>query len=772
MNESMTRVDRAEIERFEQAVESYLAHEMDPERFMFIRLQQGVYGQRQEGLNMVRVKIPGGQLGVVQIEAIADCLERYSTHHSAHVTTRQDIQLHFVPLPKTPAVLRRLAEAGLTTREACNNTIRNITMCPLAGVCPRERVAICEFKEAAVAYLLRHPLTQHLPRKFKTSFSGCEADCAQGMIHDLGIVAVREDGRAGFRVLAGGGLGHKPHEAIVLERLLPEEDLLPAIEAVVSLHHRYSDRTRRAKSRLKFLVQRFGVDGFIARYREEFGRTRAAVAAKPRPRGTWREPQPGPAGGAGAPRTVITQRQAGLHAVPVSLPIGDIRAEQLRAVAHLMRAAGLTEVRTTQDQNLLLLNVPAASLPAVHQALAQVGLGAPKAGDDCVACPGTSTCRLGITSSKVIGARLSGGPLDLRIRVSGCQNGCAQPETGDIGIYGQGKRLHGKLIPHYQMYFGGDGRANGGIAIKGPEVPAARIEQAIELVKKTYAETRAADESFFAWTRRQARNFFHELLAPLIAVAPHELAAVQSDHGESAPFRVLQLGGGECAGAMHEHLASNFSEAAYERACRNAFIYQREYDKALECVQAIARLVGQALLSATHLPPAGDLAGIARALRAAQPAIAERLADIARRHAALSVDFDAAAFSGLNRDLDAWMDEAARLCMALDAQLDLTLALAEKPVTSAFSEVVTLDLSGHPCPANYLLARVRLEQAAAGDELELILESGQPARSVTASLEADGHVLVRSEETGATTRVRVRRRPAVRPPAAQIATVD
>ena len=280
-------VNEAELVHFEQTLRAFLDGRVDTDRFTAMRLQQGVYGQRQEGVNMVRIKLPGGRVTAAQLTAIAEGLERYARHDAVHITTRQDIQMHFVPLEHTPAVLRLLAGAGLTTREACGNTIRNITTCPLAGVCPREHVDVSRHLRGAVRHFLRNPLNQQLPRKFKISLSGCEADCAQGMTQDLGVVAARKDGRFGFKVLAGGGLGHKPRAAIVVEPFIEEKDLLLVMEAIVALHNRYSDRTRRAKSRIKFLVDRFGPEGFVAKYRAELARVKMALAGRDYPKGAW-----------------------------------------------------------------------------------------------------------------------------------------------------------------------------------------------------------------------------------------------------------------------------------------------------------------------------------------------------------------------------------------------------------------------------------------------------------------------------------------------------
>src|SRR5689334_17226953 len=358
LNQSLA--DFAEIDQYARDLEGFRSLQIDADRFTAIRLQMGCYGQRQEGVNMVRIKIPGGRITPAQLRVIGDVLEQYSRIETAHVTTRQDIQLHHVPLENTPDAMRALARAGLTTREACGNTIRNVTACPLAGVCPREHTDVNHHLQTAVRHFLRNPLNQQMPRKFKISFSGCEADCAQGMIHDLGIVAVRDGERFGFKIMAGGGLGHKPHEAILVESFIEERELLIAMEAVVTLHNKYSDRTKRAKSRIKFLVDRFGAEGFLERYREEYARIHEAYGQREFPPGQWRDDAKGPVPGSGAPRQVFLQKQEAHVVFPVALSIGSLTAAQLRGIAAIAEDRGLTDLRTTQDQNLMFLNVPEA----------------------------------------------------------------------------------------------------------------------------------------------------------------------------------------------------------------------------------------------------------------------------------------------------------------------------------------------------------------------------------------------------------------------------
>lgn len=676
-----------EITRYEQALKDFQAGALDADRFQGVRLQLGLYGQRQAGVHMVRVKLPGGRVLPHQLRAIADVVEQQSERGFAHITTRQDIQVHFVPLADTPQALRRLARDGLTTREACNNTVRNVTACPLAGVCWREHVDVKPFVQGVARHFLRHPATQSMPRKFKISFSGCEADCAQGLIHDIGVIAVRhEDGRLGFKVLAAGGLGHKPREALVIEPFIDEKDLLPVLEAAIALHNRYSDATRRARSRSKFLVDRFGPEDFIAKYREELDRTRVALAGQLHPQGRWITGKNGDAAGAGAPRRLYKQKQPGLYVYPVTVPQGELSVAALRGIAGLAENLGLEDIRTTQDQNLMLLNVPEAALSAVNTGLAKIGLAAPRRGDNIVACPGASTCRLGITASMKLAPKLSGGDKDLRLRISGCHNGCAQPETGDIGIYGEGKRLFGKLIPHYQLYFGGDGSDGAGLALKGPSVPSARIESAIERVQETYATGRKELESFYHWTRRQAPGYFNNLLSDLAGVSEHEAESLRRDHGDSADFRVLSLGGGECGAPAKASVAPLYYEAANERRYRNAYYMQREFGEALACAEAIARLVGKALLFPA-LCDEENLAAHMQGKAIEQPGLAGKYAELVAGFARLRNHPDDKALAGLFAELDAWTAEAGQYNLGQDRQLDLTGML---PQVAAAAQVAAL----------------------------------------------------------------------------------
>jgi len=364
----------------------------------------------------------------------------------------------------------------------------------------------------------------------------------------------------------------------------------------------------------------------------------------------------------------------------VSVHLGHLPADQLRALSALMRSHGLDDIRTSQDQNLVIRNVPQSRVADIASGLDAIGLGLPKAGDNVVACPGTSTCRLGITASQPLGARLDGRGLDLRIRVSGCHNGCAQPETGDIGIYGEGNRMHGRLIPHYQLYLGGDGMAGGRIGRKGPSVPVARIEAAIDRIVKAYDQARTSEQAFFQWAHAQTDDYFATLLADLVEVKEEDLDSVLRDVDGESDFKVAQLGGGECAGVSQVFIGAAFFAAGHERRYRDAFRAQGRVADATACATAMLRLIGQGLNDLVN-PAASfrvrkvltDLGDLARVLDGRiPPALSATFARFAQD---LSAETPPADHDALFAAIDAWVIDAAAFSVERDPQLDLSGAL-------------------------------------------------------------------------------------------------
>ena len=556
----------SDIDAFRDALARYRSGEWDDERWTAFRLRFGVYGQRQPGVQMVRIKIPGGILPVAWARAVARVNRKFA-RGEAHITTRQDFQIYFVQLDEVPAMMEQLHGAGLTTREACGNTLRNMSSCALAGVCPRERVDAGKVAERLSRSWIRSPLVQHMPRKFKVSVSGCATDCGAASIHDLGLVAVEKDGEPGFRVFGGGGLGGIPRSAVVLSDFVTEEELPAVLEALVRLHQRYSNRVNRNAARIKFLVKRFGEDKFRALFHEEFARAKT-LPQRPWEPLEWRQPTDAPE--PTSPGGVVWQHN-GRMSVVVSPELGLVTSDQLEALADIAERYAFEDLRTTRDQNIAILGVEPESVQEVVEAVRAIGLAVEDhVGDvpDVVSCPGTTTCRIGITNSQNFGREILDqvrdyAPLpNVTLRISGCQNACGLHQVGDFGFRGMGKKIDGRNAPQYQIYIGGNAREAGAIGLAGPIVPALHAKDALKLLMDGYAEGRINGESVRDWALRLGKPGLVQLLAPLEGRTAEDGAKVYVDWGESAGFEPPTSTRAECAAGyaidiLHRDLADD-----------------------------------------------------------------------------------------------------------------------------------------------------------------------------------------------------------------------
>jgi len=430
---------RADIELFRSYAEKFTAGELTDDEFRAQRLRRGVYSQRQAGVHMIRTKIPGGTMTAAQMDQLAAIADEFCGG-KGHLTTRQNIQYHFVPLPQVADLLERLADFRLTTREACYNTVRNVTACPLSGLLADEVFDVHPYARQVAFAFLHQELTDSMPRKFKITFSGCKEDCMVGAIHDIGLRAVIRDGQRGFRMLVGGGLGPLPVEAHVLDEFVPVERLVNRCEAVLRLFNTHGNRIPTPE------VIPDGFGGF---------------QSAPPPLGTGAELPPvlGSNGRRGADyerwleTNIREQKQTGYAMVTVKVAQGNLTGVQMHGLAHLARTAGDGLWRVTIDQNLVLAYVPLRALPQVYDALRQIGLGDAGAHeiDDVTTCPGAYSCNLALTKSMNLGAALAGVVKDfsdplvrkLSIKVSGCPNACGQHWIGDLGFYGNARKIAG-----------------------------------------------------------------------------------------------------------------------------------------------------------------------------------------------------------------------------------------------------------------------------------------------------------------------------------------
>jgi sulfite reductase (ferredoxin) len=612
-----------EIDIFEQQMELRKQGKIDEKVFAETRLRRGIYGQRYDNgqrhdgkriqkLNlpvenlkgpetlwdapgMMRIKIPFGGLNPEQLEVLADLCEEYADS-VAHVTTRQDFQFHFVHIDDTPSLMRRLAAVGITTREACGNAVRNVTACPLAGVCRDEVFDVTPYAKGCSKFLLGHPDTQDFGRKFKIAFSGCKQHpCGLVTMHDMGAIAktktVNGEEKRGFEFYVGGGLGAVPYKAKLFDEFLPEEELLPIAQAISRVFARLGEKRNRARARIKFLIANRGIDEFRRLVLEE----RARLAYDPRWTGELAQAKkyqetPLKAGtslnGEKRPEgfdrwyttNVYKQRQPGYVAATVTLPLGDVTADQLRALADIARRFIKDTIRTTVEQNFIFRWLSEADLVEFYNAIYAIGLGEADAGTvvDVTACPGTDTCKLGIASSRGLARelhqRLGEKSLELdeavknlRIKVSGCFNSCGQHHIADIGFYGINRNVNGYQVPHFQVILGGKLRDNAGeYGVAVGAVPSKRIPEAVDRVTETYMRERQRGESFQDFINRVGKKGIKAILEDLTNIPRHEIdPSYYTDWGDPREFTLTDLGTGECAGEVVSQ--AEFTLAASER---------------------------------------------------------------------------------------------------------------------------------------------------------------------------------------------------------------
>ncbi|HXF15291.1 MAG TPA: nitrite/sulfite reductase [Terriglobales bacterium] len=625
-----------EIDIFETEITLRKQGKLEERLFAETRLRRGAYGQRYDNgqrndgqkiqkLNfpsgdltkgpntmwdapgMQRIKIPAGGLNASQLETMAELAEEYSDG-IAHVTTRQDFQLHYVHIDDTPSVMRRLAAANITTREACGNSVRNVTACPYAGVCTDESFDVTPYSRALSRFLLGHPDCQNFGRKFKPAFSGCaQHACGLTSLHDLGLIAKtrvnQSTGREelGFEMYVGGGLGAVPYHAKLLDSFVPPEELLPLTQAIARVFARLGEKKNRNRARIKFLVQDLGIEKF----RELVFEERKVLPFDPR----WTEYieqaraefQEAPLKASSAENVELSQlvtignlnggsedfkrwlkfnirpqRQPGYVTVTIALPLGDITANQLRSLADIIRRFTRETIRTTVEQNFAIRWVSKADLPELYKALNAAGLANVGAGAlvDITSCPGTDTCKLGISSSRGLAAELrrqveeknfesDEAVQKLHIKISGCFNSCGQHHVADLGFYGVSRKIAGHAVPHFQVVLGGEWEHNAGsYGLPVVAVPSKNIPNVVSRLTERYLAHRQPGEVFKDFVKRtgkaELKNMLDDLTRP-----PAGDRSFFSDWGDVREYTLGDMGNGECAGEVVSLV--EFGLAAAER---------------------------------------------------------------------------------------------------------------------------------------------------------------------------------------------------------------
>jgi sulfite reductase beta subunit-like hemoprotein len=552
--------------------------------FVPYRLRMGTYGQRQMDQQMMRIKLPYGGVTAEQMDALGEVAEKYSGMRRGHITTRENFQFHFVPLEKATAVMRLLAEVGLSTREACGHTVRNVTGCPYAGVSDHELFDVTPYLAAYARNMIRNPICQNLPRKWKTSFSCGPIDCAGSPFHDMGFVAdVREENGEqvrGFRIVVGGGTSTMPRTAETLWEFARADDgqYIRIAEAALKVFDKEGGkpnflRKNLNKARVKFLVKELGIEEFRRQVDEELSQPWAwepldmpalmqLAPEGPTPGEAPDSVQPGPDFDRWVRTNVVQQRQPGYVAVTITIPMGNITPEQFYALAAIMRRFSGGNARTQQNQNLVLRWVHEASLPALHAELKKIGFGDPDAGllADVVACPGTDSCKMGITSSQGVGFAIREAAMDgwgygddplvqaVHIKASGCPNGCGQHHLAAIGLQGSSFSANGATIPCFDIFLGGGNYVGGGkFGTRVARVPSKRAPDAIKKMIDHYVANRAKGEGFIEFVDRLGPKTFDPLFDEFKEVGPvHQDIGMYMDWGKEELFEVIR-GEGECA---------------------------------------------------------------------------------------------------------------------------------------------------------------------------------------------------------------------------------
>ena len=575
-----------EIIELAEKIRKYRKGEMPEEKFKSLRLARGVYGQRQAGVQMVRIKLPFGQVTFQQILKIADIADEYGSGN-LHLTTRQDIQLHYVSLDRTPELWSKLAEDDITLREACGNTVRNVTASATAGIDPNEPFDVSPYADRTFTYFLRNPICAEMGRKIKISFSSSELDTAYSYIHDFGFIPkIRIDNGKeirGFKVMLGGGLGAQPILAQTVHEFLAEEEIIPYMEATLRVFDRHGERNNRNKARFKYLVQKLGLEEVLALIEIEkkaiknktvvVDRDRQITTNLPTKEVCEIEPQDPLAFELWKSTNTFQQKQEGYYGVYVNVQTGDIPTEKARKLIAGVRDHIADDIRITQDQNLLFKYVRKESLVHIYEALTALGFGKPgyNSTADITTCPGTDTCNLGISNSTEMARVLENyihefhqdfiQEKEFKIKISGCMNSCGQHGLAHLGFHGSSVKAGTAVVPAAQVMLGGGtvGNGEGRVAERVIKVPTKRVLQVLDLLLSDFKNNQAAGQNFHAYYDQQGKDYFYKLLKPLADLS-NLTADEYLDWGHEETFATA-IGVGECAGVLIDLVATLLYEA-------------------------------------------------------------------------------------------------------------------------------------------------------------------------------------------------------------------
>lgn len=765
---------------YKEEVERFVRGEVPHHRFKAFRVSWGVYGQREKGTFMIRVRVPAGGITPLQMESMADLSERYG-NGILHVTSRQDIQIHWVRLEDTAKILQGLAEVGLVTKGSGGNTVRNVTACAESGVCRQEVFNVAPYAISLTEHLMTHPKAYSLPRKFKVAFSGCSKDCALAAVNDLGFIAAEKvvDGvkRMGFRVYVAGGMGSQSRVADTLEDFIEAEEVPYVAEAVMGLFDKHGNRRNKHKARLRFVMERFGYERFLDIYREELQAVKRETKKLrlgdigPLPRGvavlgpaTERINDRGFQQWLGA--NVSPQRQEDYNTVKIRLHLGDIEAAKFKKLALLVRQYGEGAFRASHAQNAVIRWVREPELYPLYQALRDLDLAMPADTlSDITCCPGATTCNLGICHSRgmvdALTAIVEDGDLPLHefkgvnIKVSGCPNSCGQHPVGGIGLHGASRRHDGRLAPYYQVLIGGrveEGKTR--LAEPCGFVPAKKVPVLVKELLTSYLKEKETGEGFHAFVDRKGEGDVKELVKRYSVIPSYgEDRSYYFDWGRSEEFSLAGLGPGECGAGVFDMIETDIENARKSLSeVREAMDQGVERGVSEELYKALI-LSSRALLVTQGLDPKNDreaLKGFEERfvnpglVSSSYQGLGQWAANLLLGRCTLQEAYEYT--MGLQEEVSALyagMDDSLKF-----PEKKAELKGEEKPISSQTIGDHLMDLRGVACPMNYMKAKLQIEEMELGQTIFLYLDEGEPINNVPVSLQDDGHDILRVEKMG------------------------
>lgn len=780
---------KEDIEIYKSEIENYLKGELRFKEFRGKRVPRGVYEQRTDNTFMLRIRIPAGGITPVQLEKVSD-LSRKFGNGILHITTRQDIQIHWVELKSTPEIMFELLEVGLTCRGGGGNTLRNITACYDAGVCEKEAFDVVPYNIALTEYLIKTPLSFTLPRKFKVAFSGCSSDCAFATVNDVGFIAAQRvnNGKVehGFRVYVAGGMGAYSRVAEKLEEFVPADEIGNVTEAVMRLFDKHGNRKRKHKARLRFLFEKLGKEEFVRLYREELenvkkeGGVRIELRDIPSPSLEVEQLSDQAAGEEDDAykkwfsQNLFPQKQQDFYYATIFLELGHISAEKTLKVAQIVRKYREGTIRATQDQNLVLRWLHKSELKSLYSELKEIGLN--KAGaktvQDISVCAGASTCRPGICLSRGLASELNSAFEkekenlqnigNLKINISGCPNACGQDPIGQIGLIGAARRIGDRIVPYYTISLGG--RVEEGKTTLGEKIemaPSKTIPSILLKFLMDYKEN-GQNSDFYEYIEKRGKSVLKEIIDGRQTVPPYEENKdYYFDWGAEEEFSLAGRGEGECGAGVLDMIEVDLKEA--KKSIDNAeAIMKSSGNPARELYEAIIRSAG-ALLVTRGVEAQNDIEAFQHFEKCFinQGLAGEKFRELMR----LAEGYKKGKVSGetLRENINLTKDLATTvtsLYLSMDDSLQFEVeegqqdrAIETRLVTSdkegdlQQESHMLLDLKGVKCPFNYVKAKLQLETMNVGELLELYLDDGEPIKNVPNSLKNDGQEILEMDKT-------------------------